>query len=96
MKLIVSEQAKDSLRRSLRYLSKYYAREYLDVLRRRIGKELLRLKDQPGAGQFEPELEKMEMEHRRVIVGPFKIIYRVFKDTASLRTSSTHGRTRER
>ncbi|MFT3884083.1 MAG: type II toxin-antitoxin system RelE/ParE family toxin [Flavobacteriales bacterium] len=39
------------------------------------------LKDHPGAGQFEPELEWANAGHRRIIVRDFKIIYRIDGDT---------------
>ncbi|MBL0128983.1 MAG: type II toxin-antitoxin system RelE/ParE family toxin [Flavobacteriales bacterium] len=35
----------------------------------------------PNGGQLEPWLEHLGMQHRRVIVGPLKIIYRIHGKT---------------
>jgi len=35
------------------------------------------LKSNAFSGQLEPGLEELGLQHRRVIVGPFKIIYRI-------------------
>ena len=81
MKLIVQDQAKDSLKRSLHYLSIYYTVNYINGLKRKVTQELRWLKDHPQGGQFEPELGSSDLGYRRVIDGPFKIIYRVVNDT---------------
>jgi len=36
-----------------------------------------KLAERPKVGQMEPTLETMEMGHRRIIIGHFKIIYRI-------------------
>jgi len=37
--------------------------------------------DQPFAGQKEEFLEDMKLEHRRIVEGNYKIIYRIHGDT---------------
>ncbi len=81
MKLIVQDQAKDSLRRSLQYLSTYYSARYLAGLKRQVSQELRWLTAHPEGGQFEPELGSLGLGHRRIIAGPFKIVYRVLGNT---------------
>lgn len=77
MKLIILAQANDSKRRTLRLLARTHSVRYLRGLRREVTTKLEWLKDNALSGQFEPELEELGLQHRRVIVGPFKIIYRV-------------------
>lgn len=81
MNLVVSKQAEDGFKRSLAYLSTYYSPRYLRTLRRKVSDALRWLKDHPAGGQIEPELEHLGLDHRRVIAGPFKIIYRVIGNT---------------
>lgn len=80
MKLIVLAQANDSKRRTLRLLARTHSISYIRGLRREVIAKLEWLKDNAFSGQFEPELEDLGIQHRRVIVGPFKIIYRVASD----------------
>lgn len=81
MKVVVLAQANDSLRRSLRYLSAYYDRRYLKALERKVRREIAWLGDNPGAGQFEPEMEFTNAGYRRLVVGKFKVVYRIVEDT---------------
>lgn len=81
MRLIVLDQAKDSFQRSLRVLAKTYARAYLKRLRKQVVEGLEWLRANPGGGQFEEALEHLGQAHRRIVVGHFKIIYRVVGKT---------------
>ena len=81
MKVIVLHQAREGFKRSLRYLSAHYDKRYLKGLKRKVVKELRWLGDNPGAGQVEPELEWMNAGYRRLVVGPFKIVYRIMGNT---------------
>ena len=81
MRLIVLDQTKDSLQRSLRMLAKTYARSYLKRQRKQVVDGLDRLRTNPGGGQFEEALEHLGQHHRRIVVGHFKIIYRVLGKT---------------
>ncbi len=80
MKLIVLAQANDSKRRTLRLMARTHSISYIRGLQKEVIDKLEWLKDNAFSGQFEPELEELGLQHRRVIVGPFKIIYRVVSD----------------
>ncbi|MCU0319573.1 MAG: type II toxin-antitoxin system RelE/ParE family toxin [Flavobacteriales bacterium] len=77
MKLIVLAQAKDSERRTLRLLARTHSVSYVRGLQRQVAGKLEWLKNNAFSGQLEPGLEELGLQHRRVIVGPFKIIYRI-------------------
>lgn len=81
MKLIVLRQANDSFSRSLRHLGGFYSKTYLNALRRKVKAELAWLKDNPGGGQFEDQLAHLGHGHRRLVIAPFKIVYRVEQGT---------------
>jgi hypothetical protein len=77
VKLIVLAQARESQRRTLRLLSRTHSLLYVRGLTAQVSAKLDWLKDHSQSGQFEPELEGLQLGHRRVVVGPFKIIYRI-------------------
>jgi plasmid stabilization system protein ParE len=77
VKLIVLTQARDSQRRTLRLLFQTHSGSYIRTLSDQVAAKLEWLKTNALSGQFEPELEDLGLGHRRVIVGPFKIIYRI-------------------
>ncbi len=77
MRLIVLDQAKDSFQRSLRVLEATYDRAFLRKQRKQVTSALEWLREHPGSGQFEKELEHLGQDHRRLVVGHFKVIYRV-------------------
>lgn len=77
MKLVISTEARRSLARTIRLLARTHSKEYLVRLKREVDQQVKQLLIRPLAGAFEPELEHLGAEHRRVVVGPFKIIYRL-------------------
>ena len=77
MKLIVLAQASDSERRTLRLLARTHSISYIRGLQKQVAGKLEWLKSNAFSGQLEPGLEELGLQHRRVIVGPFKIIYRI-------------------
>lgn len=81
MRVVVLKQADESLRRSLSYLSAHYDRRYLVALEKQVRIAIRGLADQPGAGQFETELDWTNAGYRRLIVRHFKIVYRIADDT---------------
>jgi plasmid stabilization system protein ParE len=81
VKVVVLKQADESLRRSLSYLSAHYDRRYLIALEKKVRMAMRGLADNPGAGQFETELDWTNAGYRRLIVRDFKIIYRISDDT---------------
>ncbi|MBX2978046.1 MAG: hypothetical protein KF905_02030 [Flavobacteriales bacterium] len=77
MKLIVLAQANESKRRTLRLLARTHSISYIRELQGQVADKLEWLKGNAYSGQLEPDLEVLGLQHRRVIVGPFKIIYRI-------------------
>ena len=77
MKLIVSADARHGLVRTIRLLARTHSKEYLVRLKREVDQQVKQLPVRPLAGALESELEHLGAGHRRVIVGPFKIIYRL-------------------
>jgi len=80
LKLIVSADARLSLARTIRLLARTHSKDYLVRLKREVDQQVKQLPVRPLAGALEPELEHLGAGHRRVIVGPFKIIYRLTKN----------------
>jgi len=77
VKLVVLLQANDSKRRTLRLLARTHSASYIRGLQKQVAGKLEWLKSNAFSGQLEPGLEELGLQHRRVIVGPFKIIYRI-------------------
>jgi plasmid stabilization system protein ParE len=77
LKLVVSADARRSLASTIRVLARTHSREYLIRLKAEVDAQVKLLPARPFSGAVEPELEHLGVGHRRMIVGPFKIIYRV-------------------
>jgi toxin ParE1/3/4 len=77
MKLVYTEQALLSLEEALDHIAPKVSHEKLMEIRDRILDSVDNLLVQPMQGQKEPYLEHLGLEHRRIIEGHFKIIYKV-------------------
>ncbi len=77
MKLIYTEQALFSLEEVLDFVAPNVTYEKLIEIRDEILDASDTLILQPLLGQSEPLLEHLGLSHRRLIVGHYKIIYRV-------------------
>ncbi len=77
MKLVYTEQAIISLEEALEFIAPKVSYEKLVEIRNRILDAADTLLLQPQQGQKEPYLEHLSLEHRRLIEGNYKIIYRV-------------------
>lgn len=77
MKLFYTEQALDSLRGCLDFLSDNVPSGKILEIRDNIIAGADKLTDNPFMGQREEYLAHLGLEHRRVIEGNYKIIYRV-------------------
>ncbi len=77
MKVFVTADARRSLARTIRLLAKSHSKSYLLRLRSEVNANVIRLGDHPLSGALETELEHFGKGHRRIVVGPFKIIYRI-------------------
>jgi len=77
MKLVYTEQALTSLEETLDFISNHVSAELLDELSDSILESCETLLHQPFQGQEEPYLLHLGLGHRRLVVGHFKILYRV-------------------
>ncbi len=80
MKVIITETALTNLEHGLRFMRK----KHPEALCIEIGEKVIRsthqLADNPNIGQVEPTLEILKLNRRRIIVGYFKIVYRVIEE----------------
>lgn len=77
MKLIYTEQALTSLEEVLEFISSEVTQKKLFEIRNRILDKADTLLLHPNQGQKEPCLEHLNLDHRRIIVSHYKIVYRV-------------------
>ncbi|MCW3808142.1 type II toxin-antitoxin system RelE/ParE family toxin [Plebeiibacterium marinum] len=77
MKLIFTEQALFSLEEALNFIAPKVSNKKLNEIKNNILDAADTLLLQPHQGQKEPLLEHLDLEHRRLIVNHYKIIYRV-------------------
>jgi plasmid stabilization system protein ParE len=80
MKLVYTEQALQSLEETLEFIAPKVSHDKLIEIRDQILDIAETLLSQPLKGQSEPFLEHMGLEHRRLIKGHYKIIYRVIDE----------------
>lgn len=80
MKLVYTEQAIQSLEESLAFIAENISLEKLIEIRDQILDAANSLIFQPFKGQKEPCLEHLGLDHRRLIQGHYKIIYRVIEE----------------
>ncbi len=77
MKLVYTEQALTSLNEALEFIASKVSHEKLIEIRGQILDAADILLEQPLAGQREYLLEHLELSHRRLVNGHYKIIYRI-------------------
>ncbi len=80
MKLIYTEQSLLTLEEALNFIATEVSPEKLIKIRDSILDAADSLILQPQQGQKEPFLEHLNLGHRRLIVGHYKIVYRVVED----------------
>jgi toxin ParE1/3/4 len=80
MKLVYTEQAIESLKEALEFIAPKVSDKKLAQIRNQILDAADTLLLQPLKGQKEPYLAHLELGHRRLIEGNYKIIYRVVGD----------------
>ncbi len=80
MKVLITDFAKQQLAD----IYEYYKFEGYGSFGRKVRKDVinkaLSLRDFPNMGVIEPNLAILELEHRYVVVGNYKIIYRITTD----------------
>jgi toxin ParE1/3/4 len=77
MKLFYTEQSLESLEEALEFITPKVSHEKLLEIRDKILDAADTLLVNPLAGQEEPYLEHLGLQHRRIIEGHYKIIYRI-------------------
>ena len=77
MKLVYTEQAITSLEEALGLIAPKVTYEKLNEIKDKILDKADTLLLQPLKGQKEPYLEHLGLDHRRLVEGNYKIIYRV-------------------
>ena len=77
MKLVYTEQALISLEEALNFIAPKVTHEKLIEIRNEILDAADTLLLQPLQGRKEPFLEHLDLNHRRLIVSHYKIIYRI-------------------
>lgn len=81
MKIQLSDHSKQSLRDIVDYHSSISMRKTGMKLRAKILNKIMKLKEFPSIGQFEEHFKDMEIEHRYLVEGHYKVIYCQIKDT---------------
>jgi toxin ParE1/3/4 len=80
VKVFYTEQALESLQDCLDFLSIEHSPDKITEIRDRIILKVEKLKSNPFVGQREEYLLHLRLDHRRIIEGNYKIIYRVIND----------------
>ncbi|MBN1951609.1 MAG: type II toxin-antitoxin system RelE/ParE family toxin [Bacteroidales bacterium] len=80
MKLVYTEQSLKGLEEALEFIAPKVSYQKLIEIRDKILDTADSLILQPLKGQKEPFLEHLELDHRRLIEGHYKIIYRVIDE----------------
>jgi toxin ParE1/3/4 len=81
MRLVITEPAKHRLREIHDYYKTFVSKKIADKIKLGIIQKLKTLKDNPHIGQSEEHLEHLHLNHRRMVEGNYKIIYRIEKET---------------
>lgn len=77
MKVVVTLPAWKSYQRALHFLAGYMTDRELERWDEKLWDAIDELKALPGGGQYEPYLDHLQEGHRRIIVGHFKVVYRI-------------------
>jgi toxin ParE1/3/4 len=77
MKIIISDLAKDCLKDIYDYHLYKASKRVANSIQRKIIAEIKSLPDFHKKFQLEEALEKIDMGHRRCVIGNYKIIYRI-------------------
>jgi toxin ParE1/3/4 len=80
MKIVYTEQSILSLEEALEFIAPIVSYEKLIEIRDKILDTVDTLLLQPRKGQKEPLLEHFGLEHRRLVEGNYKIIYRIVNE----------------
>ena len=79
--MVITEPAKMHLREIHDYYKQFVSRKIADRIKSGIIEKLKTLKDNPHIGQKEEFLEHLNLSHRRMVEGNYKIVYRIEEET---------------
>lgn len=77
MKIYFTQQALDSLEETLKFVSQNNTPQKVEQIKNKLINSTTILTKSPKIGQEEEYLEHLNLNHRRLIVGYCKIIYRI-------------------
>lgn len=79
MKIVITTQSLERLEEALKFYTEelHLPKEKIITIKNRLLERVRSLADHPYTGQFEPYLAELNKDHRRLIEGNFKIIYRI-------------------
>ena len=80
MKIIWTDFAIDSLKEIFDYYSENATKKVAHKIKKQILASTKQLVDYPESGQVEFNLQKLNQNHRYLVNGNYKIIYRINKD----------------
>jgi plasmid stabilization system protein ParE len=81
MRLVITEPAKRHLREIHDYYKQFVSKKIADKIKHGIIEKLKSIQNNPQIGQKEEFLEHLKLNHRRMVEGNYKIIYRVDDET---------------
>ncbi|MFT4681801.1 MAG: toxin ParE1/3/4 [Granulosicoccus sp.] len=77
MKVVITEVALTNLEEALDLLKENFSEKSRLMLAAKVISSTYKLAVYPEMGQIEPVLESLNLGHRRIIEGHFKIVYRI-------------------
>lgn len=77
MRIVVTTPAWESYLHAMQFLAGYMTDRELERLDEKLWDRIADLKKFPRGGQFEPYLVHLGEGHRRLVVGNFKVVYRL-------------------
>ncbi len=77
MKIVITGPAWESYAHALRFLAGYLTDRELARWDAKLWDRIADLKKYPHLGAYEPYLEHLEEGHRKLVIGKFKVIYRI-------------------
>lgn len=80
MKVVITETALLNLERGLEFMRKKHPEDRCLEVGRKVIRSTHELADNPFIGQLEPMFEELDQEHRRIIIGHFKVVYRIIEE----------------
>ena len=80
MDIVITNPAKSSLRKLYNYYKKDVSKKLADRIKLELLETILKLESHPYIGQIEEQLVSLNLGHRYLVNGHYKIIYRIEKN----------------